>query len=421
MRRAIIPAAVLAIGVVAGWRPAEVRYRLHRGRQAVERRDADAAVLWLVPVLTLAPDNPEAHFWLARAYRRQGEMTRVRTHLERAGSLGFSRERLQREEWLAMAQSGQMRESAPHLSELLIDPGDDGPDICEAYVNGFFLSCRFHDGLELLDVWRAEFPKDAQPCLFRAKYHSSLGNRQDAAADCRAGLALDPGRRDLKLLLASSLLELHEFDQAEALLQKMLLEAPDDIDVLQLLSECLFEQGRLEQSDVVLARLLELDPHNIHGRLTRARSQTFSGRGREAAALAQSVVDERPFDVEAHFVLGTALRVAGRGEEAARHFAFVETARTRLQQARLLKEKVSTKDPGDVTARYEVGRILLEYDSPDEGAGWLQSALDLDPGHQPSHAALAEYYAGRGNLELAEQHRRQLAPDSSTRSGGNSG
>jgi tetratricopeptide (TPR) repeat protein len=403
-----------------GWRRGEVWYRLHRGKVAVEQRDADGAVERLVPVLTLAPENAEAHFWLARAYRRQGDMTQVRAHLERARTLGFSRDRLRREEWLAMAQSGQIREATPHLSELLIDPGDDGPDICEAYVNGFFLTCRFRDGLALLDVWRAEFPNDAQPYLFRARYNSSVGDLNGATDDCRTGLVLDPERRDLKLLLAAALLELHELDQAEELLRNMLAAAPDDIDVLQRLSECLFEQGRHEQADAALARLLARDPDNVRGRLTRARSQTFSGHGREAVALAQAVVDERPFDVEAHFVLGMALQTNGQADDAARHFAFVETARTRLQEARLLKEKISTKDPGDATARYEVGCILLKYDSPEEGAGWLHSALDLDPGHQPSHAALAEYYAGRGNRQLAEQHRRQLVPDNRTGAGGNS-
>jgi cytochrome c-type biogenesis protein CcmH/NrfG len=404
-----------------GWHRGEVWYRLHRGKEAVEQRDADGAVERLVPVLTLAPENAEAHFWLARAYRRRGDMPQVRIHLERAATLGFPKNRLAREEWLAMAQSGQMREAAPHLSDLLVHPGEDGPDICEAFVNGFFLTCRFQEGLELLDVWQAEFPQDAQPYLFRGRYLTSVGNTQGAVEAYRAALARDPRRVDLRLLLATSLVESHEFDEASKLLGEVLDTAPGNIEALECWSECLLEQGRSDEANAVLSRLMQRDPHHVRGRLTLARSQTFSGQVRDAVTLAQEVVDERPFDIQAHYVLGMALRAAGQVDAAAPHFQFVETARARLQDARRLIETVVTREPDNVAARYEVGRTLLEYDAPEDGAGWLQSALDLDPGHQPSHAALAEYYSRRGNLPLAEQHRRQSIPSPETGSDGNPG
>jgi len=410
----IVVAGLFVAAGAIGWRPGEVWYRLHCGRNAVQSRDAEAAIQWLLPVLALAPENADTHFWLARAYRRRGEMPQVRRHLEQAATLGFSRMRLQREEWLALAQSGQMHESTPHLSDLLIDPGDDGPDICEAFVNGFFLTCRFHEGLELLDVWQAEFPQDAQPYLFRGRYLSFVGSTQDAAAAYRAALTRAPERSDFQLLLAKKLVELHEFDEASRLLRVILDKSPDNTEALEQWSECLLQQGRMDEVNVVVSRLLQREPQHVRARLTLARSLTFSGKVEDAIALAQAVVDERPYDVQAHYTLGMALRAGRRGTEAVSHFQFVETARTRLQAARRLIETVVTQEPDNVAARYEVGRTLLEYDAPEDGAGWLQSALDFDPRHQPSHAALAEYYTRRGNLQLAEQHRRQLIPSSGT-------
>jgi tetratricopeptide (TPR) repeat protein len=395
--------------MAVGWRPAQVWYRLREGRSALRSRDAEAALRWVTPVLSLAPENGEAHFWLARAYRRQGDMPAVRDHLHRARALGFPADQVTREEWLAMAQSGQMRDAAPHLSRLLIDPGEDGQDICEAYVNGFFLTCRFPEGLELLDVWQAEFPDDAQPYLFRGRYFSSVGNTQGAIAAYRAGLARDPDRLDLQLPLATLLVELRDFDSASQLLQSILSAAPDNIEALDRWSACLLEQGRAEDANVVLSRLLQRDTRHVRARLTRARAQSIPGRADNAVALAQAVVDERPYDLEAHYVLGRALQAAGRADEAAPHFEFVQTGRSQLQAARRLIETVVLREPDNVAARYEVGHTLLQYDAPEDGAGWLQSALDLDPRHQPSHAALAEYYTRCGNLSLAERHRRQLS------------
>ena len=73
-------------------------------------------------------------------------------------------------------------------------------------------------------------------------------------------------------------------------------------------------------------------------------------------------------------------------------------------------EKLITQ-PEDAELRYQIGSTLLRYDSPSDGLGWLLSVLDVDPHHRPTHAVLAEYYAGKGNEKLAEHHR-HLAGDS---------
>jgi Tfp pilus assembly protein PilF len=39
---------------------------------------------------------------------------------------------------------------------------------------------------------------------------------------------------------------------------------------------------------------------------------------------------------------------------------------------------------------------------------WLNQALQLDPDHQPTHRALAEYFEKAGDAEEAAAHRRRL-------------
>jgi Tfp pilus assembly protein PilF len=41
------------------------------------------------------------------------------------------------------------------------------------------------------------------------------------------------------------------------------------------------------------------------------------------------------------------------------------------------------------------------------GERWLQSALSLDAGYKPAHAALADYYARQGDLNRSAEHRRR--------------
>lgn len=404
----LVAACALAAVVVWFGRPAAVWWQLTRAQRAIAEYDPETAIARLEWALAVDGKHAETHFWLARAHRRRGAMDQVRAHIERAWELGFPTERLNREQYLAMAQSGQMRAADPHLPGLLMNPGDDGREICEAYVNGYFVTCRFAEAFRLLDVWQAEFPDDAQPYKFRALFAVSLGDMRTGAEHCRSALERAPDRRDLQLALATCLSSLHEFEEAERMLERILHDDPDNIAALGVLAEDRLEQGDAEGAERCLSRLLALDPANLQGRITRARTYAFNQRAEEAVTVMRDIVRERPYDVESRFVLATALRAAGETELAASEFAFVQEAREELQRARMLKERVIEDEPENAELRYEVGRILLRYESPETGAGWLRSVLEIAPRHQGAHQALAEYHAAMGHHEIAEFHRSQM-------------
>ena len=65
-------------------------------------------------------------------------------------------------------------------------------------------------------------------------------------------------------------------------------------------------------------------------------------------------------------------------------------------------------EPNHPQWRYEAGTILLRNSQKEEGRRWLLSALEMDPRHAPTHAALAAFYESEGNRDLALRHR-QLA------------
>ena len=53
---------------------------------------------------------------------------------------------------------------------------------------------------------------------------------------------------------------------------------------------------------------------------------------------------------------------------------------------------------------YEIGSIFLRLGQERLGLDWLYRALAHDPNHRPTHQALAEYYAKKGDQERAAQH-----------------
>ena len=72
---------------------------------------------------------------------------------------------------------------------------------------------------------------------------------------------------------------------------------------------------------------------------------------------------------------------------------------------RQLREVVER--PDDIELRYQIGTTLLKYASPDDGAKWLGTVLQLDPDHAKAHLGLAAYYEARGEREKALAHRLQ--------------
>jgi Tfp pilus assembly protein PilF len=61
--------------------------------------------------------------------------------------------------------------------------------------------------------------------------------------------------------------------------------------------------------------------------------------------------------------------------------------------------------PNDPAIHHRIALIALRAGQPKEGLRWLQSALQVDPDHLPTHQTLAGYYHSTGNPVLAARHR----------------
>lgn len=406
LRRAVLLCACLVTlaGLYTAGRTAWFTVRLELARRALQARDARRALEHLQAVEPAAPDHAELNFLLARTYRRLGRLDLVRTRIERAWKSGYSIDRLKREQWLALAQAGQLREAEPHLPRLLAEPGEDGPEICEAFINGYLQTYRFQEAAGLLDAWQADYPNDPQPEYIRGLYAEHNGRDSEAAEAYRRALRLAPDRRDVRMALAQVLVDLRRHDEAAEQIGRLLKEDPENPDLRAGWGQCLMEQGRLSQAREIFVGLLKAHPDHFGSRLALGQLEFKAGRPQDALKWLEPVVEEQPLHYSARFALASALQAAGRREEAARHFEYVAAAQRGLSRARELMDRVKA-DPKDTELRYQIGTILLQYDSPAEGAGWLRSVLELQPDHRPTHLALADYYEGRANRSLAERHR----------------
>ena len=391
--------AVLAASLLA-WRPLTIRRHLHRAQRALDERDHARALDELRAALRADPRRAETHFLLARTYRRLGELDKIPALLRRAETLGGDPERAQRERWLVLAQLGNLREAEPHLAGLLADPRNDGADICEAFVQGYFSNLQLRQAELLLDAWEQDFPRDPQPHFMRGYMLHAQGLEPEAVAAYRRGLALAPHDVTARHRLAQSLLEMGDAEEAAAELQPCLEARPRDLEIRTTWAECLYRQGKTDVARAVLEQLLGQDPERFAARRLVGEIELSAGLPERAVRHLELAARKRPFDATTRNALGRALRALGRAAEAQPHFEYVAEAEESLgrmeRQLRLVLER-----PGDVELRYEIGTTLLKYGSPDDGARWLRTVLEIDPDHAAARAALAAYHQSAGRLGAA--------------------
>lgn len=391
------------------WNDWQVGRYLQAARAALKSRDADQALTALEAASRLDPKSGEVQFWMARAYRRQGRLNDVRRCLQQARTAGISRSRIQREEWLAMAQAGQMTEAEPHLSELLFDPGDDGPEICEAFANGYMLSYRYAQAFAVVDAWQKDFPNDPQPHVFRGMVAKSNAAWATAVEHFQRAFDLAPQRQDIRLLLANALLNLRNTSEAASHFQQLLKSCPNDAAVQNGWGRTLLDLGRLDDARDILTKALKAHPKNFDVILALGQVELNANRFDEALPLLQQAAELDPDDLEARNSLAVALQRVGRTAEAKSHFEFVAKINEEVVRMQMLREQVLV-NPKNIDARFEISELLRSRRNPSDRIKWLHSILEIDPKHQQAHAALAEHYETIGDNESALRHRTQTSP-----------
>ena len=413
--------AVLALLLVCGaWTPV----CLWRFQVAITAPDVGRAEVWLDRADTFPWTAGERAFWRARLSRQLGRMEAYAASIEHAQRAGFPVKQLQREDLLRRAQSGDLAPLEAQISDLLIR-GEDLPAICDAYVGGCIQQYRIEDALRVLQLWQDDFPVDPQPHFLRGRLFEHRGALGEAETEYRESLRLAPRHAPAAYNLARILLQKQAPAQA--------------LEAYRIAAEGLFEsqpglvgiarcQRELNQWDAArdtlqqaVARPIDrlVEAYRYLGEQSEAalaqvpaemaQLEIATSHDEEAVTWLQHALEAYPQDWKLRYTYSTTLARLGRTAEAQAESARSQTSRVAFESCDRLMDRLN-QNPADLEARYEVGCVLLEHFSVNQGLVWLNSVLAYDPHHRAAHARLAEYFSAHAseNAEfpkLAEQHR----------------
>ena len=384
---------------------------LWRAQTAIDARQHGRAGRWLlvakfvVPIPLIGADRGEYYFLSARLHRRLGQFDLVSQELRSARSYGWQEASLEREQWIALAQTGQFEKITSHMTHLLKNPGSDGPEICEAYVAWLMSRFDLASASRVVDVWQQDYPESAEPYFQRGRMFSVVKDWPAAIEQFSASLLRDPDRMDARLMRANAQIQLVRYAEALSDLEVVLATKPNHAEAAVAYAQCQSNLGQAEEACDGLREVLKKQPDEVEALSLLGRIELKRGNHEDALTALQKAVALRPIDSDARYSLGKVLRLLGREKESAEHFDFVaESTRALLKLGQVTDELL--KEPGDVELRYQVGKLTLEWRSSDAGERWLRSVLEYDPGHGETHNLLAQHYQESGNLERAAHHRK---------------
>ena len=320
-------------------------------------------------------------------------------------------------------QAGSLDQAGSFDEVVRSGASDDlAEEIYKARARGFLAIYDLQEALLCIDYWLKWRPHARQARMWRAEIWERTALWQNVISEYRAILEHDPQDFDARLKMADALLSEHDAQGALVAYQKCVAARPNDAAALFGVVKCQQRIGEPSDAKSGLLALLKRDLSAMQKGEVLFELGEMALFNQDYQQAIDFLVRAREADPTNRFVyhpLSRAYARLGKTELAEEAKRRGDESTKRISRLSEITNKI-VQDPQDPELRYEVGMLFLAEGAGKEGAAWLHTALKCDPGHRKTHAALADYYEGIGDVTTASQHRRMAEDvghqDNATRS-----
>jgi tetratricopeptide (TPR) repeat protein len=403
-------AIVAAAGVVVAWsyHYSEARRHWQQARIALDQHDPEAARKHLAHCLRRWDADFDVRFAAAQAARLARQLDEAEEHLtvcERPGSDGHLDESVLRERALLQVQqgdfSGYLEKVAPRGSD---DPTLSA-DVLEALAHGYAATFYDNGALACLRRLLEHDPKHGRALLLAGEIQMRATQYEEAAAYLEQAVRCSPHAQLPRRRLAECLLELGKLREAATHLDFVRDRNPDDADILYIQARLLVYTGQLEEAKKGLERILAADPNHAQALLERGQVEYRHGDPRKALAWFELAATLQPGKREVWQGLVHCHEALAQPEQAAKFREAADWLLRELGDMTRLELQHVQQPTGGVDFPLEMARRCERVHLFAKAAAWRIKVLQIDPQHQATHQALADYYDGSGQLHLAKRHR----------------
>lgn len=391
----LIAGALLAVLASGGYylsRQAWASYHYHAAVKANDQHKLDQAREHLAICLRIWPDDADSHFLAARVARRAEYYKEAADHLNRAEKHKYTKEYLDLERVLTMVQQGDLAPSKERQLRKCIDQNIEPALVLEALSQAYLTAYRLNDAQECLKKLLDLKPDDTLALLRRGMVEEKLELYIDAEADFRRAVELEPGNVQAQLRWAQMLLRVGKLKEALGLFERLRESQPGDGAVGLGLAKCRNHLGKIPESRLLLDELAAQNPTHLAILIERGRVAMQEGDKAGAETWFRKALTLDPYDFDANYSLGQSLQAQGKEKEAAQVQALTKQLEDDIHKIKDLTRHLQNL-PNDPALRSEIGQIFIRLGQEQQGVIWLRSALKINPDHEPSRKALADYLA----------------------------
>ena len=390
--------------------------RLQLATTLIDLNRVEESVAHLQEIVQRQPDNPLAHYELGRAYARADKRDKALKSYSQACELAPAFGAAQYALALAYRDRGDQVRYERHaaLFEKHKDhrPTSDDPLQEEVWQLGAGVSSLLEKGRRLQEEGRneeaiAEYKKVLEIRPEHGMAHASLmglyrhlGRLEEGERQYRTVSEINPNIPEVHYNYGFLLLDGGNPQQAITAFEQALELNPSYVDAHVNLAVLLAGLDRSSRAVVHLRKALETDQNHRLARYNLARLLLQKGETREpiqllTGALGKSDTDEEDKDTtEIEALLTTAYAITGLWPQAETHGRRTLALTEKYGQAELAR-----------TARFDLGKILVQLARYQEAVDLLRPAAELQDDQGPSILfLLATCYSQLGNAELASQN-----------------
>ncbi|GIW90671.1 MAG: hypothetical protein KatS3mg109_1103 [Pirellulaceae bacterium] len=384
-----------------------VQYYVHQARLRLLDRDYSSAQNLLNRAERWQPRNGPVAFYQARIYRRLGRESEFARYLEEAERRGFSAEQAQQEWQLWNAQQGQLALVEPYIGKLLARPGYELPDVCEAFARGFLMTFRLADARRMFETWEQAWPSDPLLYVLRARLWGHYQRWEEARRDLERASSLWGSRPEVDVPLAEVLIELDQWQAAQERLKPWVNTPSWRPRVLR----DLVRTSLMLDDQQGLAEWYEEWQRGGEPRGDDARLAAWAlwrlGKDQEARRLLEQFLEKWPGDVPGSELLLQIDASASDTPQRQRLENVIERGKELVGQLPGMQQ-VAFEQPRNDALRFEIGQILVDRQSREDGLGWLEATVLINPHHRPAREKLIETYRKLEKRHEAKRHQELL-------------
>jgi predicted Zn-dependent protease len=410
-RRRLRWLAIALVITVVGAPHAWAWYHLRAAKAALAKYDPKTARTLLESCERVWGHRPTVHLLACRAAWQSGNAETAVAELREAQRLlGGATEDTAFEWALIQASAANVREVEEYLQRRADQSPASAPIIWEALAVGYLRVYRYPDAMVCLLAWLKNDPDNVRALELRGATYVAGQGVVLAINDYRRVLELDPTRAETRWRLIDALITLGKYEDAAGHLEVFARDQPNEPAVAVRLARCYIMIQREADARRLMDEVIAKRPDDGVCWRTLGQIELVAGRLPEAEQALQKAAAMLPNDYQAQQLYFQVLQQQGKIEDAKRQMKVAEVARNNVERLKELTGRKLAESPLDPAVHYEMGKLLLDTGRSESGERWLLTALSVDPGHRPSHAALAAYYESRGDRAKAEFHRARAMP-----------